>query len=201
MPASRSARDAQLRLAPLELRLRLADRSLAAVELAQLRKTRLELRLAACDLALGLRQRGLLLGERRGLLLELRGLFCPCSLCLLQLLRLDLELPLPLRRPAVGIAERRLLGRDRLAESFRLRKLLGSGALTCRNARLGRRELRHALVELLGALHRLLLDLDRVLLRGERRAQLLLTGARRLELGLELGDALRLQASRRRWPR
>ena len=65
------ARDAQLCLAPLELGLRLADRSFAPVELAQLRKPGFELCLAARELALRLRQRRLALCDVGGLLLEL----------------------------------------------------------------------------------------------------------------------------------
>ena len=84
-------------------------------------------------------------------------------------------------------------GRDLLAHRLGLRQLLGGRPLAGSDGRLGRGELGDALVELVGAAGRVLLDLElalvRRVLRVERVAQRALAVERGLELGAELVGA------------
>src|SRR3954469_5331521 len=89
--------------APVELCLRLPDRGLAPLELAQLREAGLELRLLARQLALRLPHRALALGERSRLGTEIgsclgaRGIDAP------ELLELRLDRPLALRETRLAV--------------------------------------------------------------------------------------------------
>ena len=96
-----------------------------------------------------------------------------------------------------------MLGGDLLAHGFGLGQLLQGGTLAGGDGRLGGGELGDALVELVGAPGRILLELElaleRGLLCGERVAQRALAVERGLELGAQLlGARVRRRGLRER---
>src|SRR3954454_15660361 len=170
-------------VAPFELRLRLPDRALAPLELAQLREARLELCLLARQLALRLRHRPLALGERSRLRAESGGGLGACAAPPPELLELRVDGTLSLRETRLAVREIRVLSRAR-GELLRLclkccfallqtRLLLHELHGRARHLRLALRDRGHAIVDI------------RELLLGERELRLPL-----IELCLRLRDLL-----------
>ena len=149
-----------------------------------------ELGLALLELRLGALERELALGGRRralGHLLQRAGARLVGGL---QRLGLELDLLLSLVGACLRLLEGRVRGRDLLAHRLGLRQLLGGRPLTGSDGGLGRGELGDALVQLLGAAGRLLLDLELALVRGVLRVERVAQRALAVERGLELGAEL-----------
>src|SRR5581483_9396810 len=97
--------DPKLRLAALELHLRLTDRAFALLQLRELREAALHLGLRALQLGLRLRERALLLCDRRLALGELRRRLDARRLALPDLLDAELECVLALGEARLRVAQ------------------------------------------------------------------------------------------------
>src|SRR5581483_10697914 len=186
--------DPKLRLAALELHLRLTDRAFALLQLRELCEAALHLGLRALQLGLRLRERALLLCDRRLALGELRRRLDARRLALPDLLDAELECVLALGEARLRVAQPGVLLGDASAQRLRFGELLRRRPLARCDCRLARCELRRPLVELVRPAGRLLLDLERLDgLGGKLRPQVALSIECGRQLCAQLRHALRVQ--------
>ena len=194
--------DAELGLAPLELGLGLADRPFAVLELGELPNPASSWACPALDLGLCLRELCLALGERvRACAVSSAAASArAASACFSSAAFSSISRS---RSFACASASVRalVLGGDRLSDRLRLRELLGCRPLARRDRSLCSRELRVALVELLDPAYGLLLEVERVDLRRECRAQLAFAHRAPRRAPREARPRPRRAASPRRSPR